>query len=176
MAALVAEHVDHQIGGAVHHLRSVGKAGRRIDEAAQPHDPGHLVELAEHRLDLRQQIDGAGARRLLAVLDRNAAAELTFGDQFALRAETQLTGHHQQVAAAHAGHIIGDRAGRARQRDAESRERFFSHSGHEFLLDPLSFLWPIGRWYASALSHWLPETLPASILPLSCSSLLANTA
>ena len=35
-----------------------------------------LRHQTEQGIDLRQQIDGAGARRLLAVLDRNAAAEL----------------------------------------------------------------------------------------------------
>ena len=29
MAALVAEHLDHQVGRAVHHLRAVEKSGRR---------------------------------------------------------------------------------------------------------------------------------------------------
>ena len=32
---------------------------RRIDEAAEPHHAGDLVEIAERRLELRQQIDGA---------------------------------------------------------------------------------------------------------------------
>ena len=36
-------------------------------------------------LELRQQIDRAGARRLLAVLDRDAAAELALGDELARR-------------------------------------------------------------------------------------------
>src|ERR1700759_2586607 len=33
MPALVAEHLHHEIGGAVHHLRSVEEIRRRIDEA-----------------------------------------------------------------------------------------------------------------------------------------------
>src|SRR4051794_18365203 len=34
MAALVAERRDHQVGGAVQHLRSVDEIRRRVDEAA----------------------------------------------------------------------------------------------------------------------------------------------
>ena len=54
MRAIVAEHLDHQVGGAIHHLRSFGEAGGRIDEAAEPDDPRDLVEFAEGRLDLRE--------------------------------------------------------------------------------------------------------------------------
>ena len=34
----IAEHLDHQVGGAVDHLRLVGEVGRRGDEAAEPDD------------------------------------------------------------------------------------------------------------------------------------------
>src|SRR5262249_47015489 len=54
MPALVAEHLHHQIGGAVQHFRSVDEIRRRIDEAAEPHHAYHLVEIAERGLDLRQ--------------------------------------------------------------------------------------------------------------------------
>src|SRR3954447_25373911 len=37
VAPLVAEHLHHQVGGAVQHLRSVDEIRRRIDEAAEPH-------------------------------------------------------------------------------------------------------------------------------------------
>jgi hypothetical protein len=63
MPALVAEHLDHEIGSAVHDLRSVEERRGRIDEAAKPHDPHHLVEVAERDLDLGQKVDCAGARR-----------------------------------------------------------------------------------------------------------------
>src|SRR6185312_3225274 len=64
--ALVAERLHHQVGGAVHDLGPVGKAGRRIDEAAETDHANDLVEVAKRGLDLRQQVDGAGARGLLS--------------------------------------------------------------------------------------------------------------
>src|ERR1700680_51014 len=72
VAALVAEHFDHQVGGAVHHLWAVAETRRRIDETAEADHPRHLVELSERALELRQQIDYTGARRFLPVLDGNA--------------------------------------------------------------------------------------------------------
>src|SRR5690349_98737 len=62
VAALVAENLHHQIGGAVQYLRPVDEVGCRIDEAAEPHHAHHLVEIAERSLDLRQQIDRTTAR------------------------------------------------------------------------------------------------------------------
>ena len=100
MLALVAERRDHQVGGAVHHLRTVDETRRRIHEAAEPHDAHDLVEVAERGLDLGEKIDRAGARRLLAVLDGDAAAELALGDELAA-VEANLAGYHEQIAGAH---------------------------------------------------------------------------
>ena len=58
---------------------------------------GDLVEIAERGLELRQQVDRAGARRLLAVLDRDAAAELALGDQLAVGVEAELAGDHHEL-------------------------------------------------------------------------------
>ncbi len=71
MAAFVAEHLNHQIGCAIHNLGPVGKSGRRINETAEADDPRYLVEIAERGFHLGQQIDGRGARGFLAVVDRN---------------------------------------------------------------------------------------------------------
>src|SRR4051812_32616154 len=68
MAALVAKSQNHQVGGAIQHLRPVEEVRRRIDETAEPDHPDHLVEVAQRRLDLRQQVDGAAARRGRALL------------------------------------------------------------------------------------------------------------
>src|ERR1700674_2553407 len=95
--AVVAEYRDHQIGGAVHHFRAVDETGDRIDEGAEPHHPRHLVEIAERGLDLGDQADGAGARRLLAVLDRDAGAELSLGDELAVTVEANLAGDREHV-------------------------------------------------------------------------------
>ena len=82
--ALVAEHRDHEVGGAVHHLGPVEEVRLGIDEAAEPDHADDLVEVAERRLELRQQVDRAGARGGLALLDGDAAAELALGDQVAV--------------------------------------------------------------------------------------------
>ena len=63
--ALAREYLDHQIGGAVHDLRALQETRRGIDEAAEPYDPDDLVEIPERGFELRQQVDGAGARALL---------------------------------------------------------------------------------------------------------------
>src|SRR5258707_11816818 len=95
---LVGECRDHQVGSAVHHLRRIEEIRLGIDEAAEPHHARHLVEVADRGLDLSQEVDGAGARRALAVLDRNAVAELALGDELALGVEAELPGNHQQIA------------------------------------------------------------------------------
>src|SRR5580700_8326716 len=133
MLAVVAEDVDHQIGGAVHHFRAVGETGRRIDEAAEPHHLLDLVEIAERSLDLGDQAYGAGPRRLLAVLDGHAGPELPGGDELAVATKAKLAGDREQVAGAHIGHVIGDRLGRLLERDAERVELAFDGTGHGVL-------------------------------------------
>src|SRR3954465_6995515 len=59
MAALVAERCDHQVGSAVQHLGPVEEIRRGINKTAEPDYAHHLVEVAERRLDLGQQVDGA---------------------------------------------------------------------------------------------------------------------
>src|SRR5688572_13618971 len=81
--AFVSEHRHHEVGGAIHHLGTLEKGRVGIDEAAETNDLLHVVEIAERSPDLRQQIDRAGACRLLAVLDRHAASELAFGHHIA---------------------------------------------------------------------------------------------
>ena len=134
MPALVAEHRDHEVGGAVHHLGAVEEGRRGIDEAAEANHPLDLVEIAERRLDLRQHVDRAGARRLLAVLDRYAVAELALGDELAARIEADLAGDEQQRADPHERDVIGDGRGRGGKHDPEFRKFLFDRSGHDVLL------------------------------------------
>src|SRR5215813_3636822 len=107
MPAFVAEHLDHEVGGAVYDLRPIEERRRRIDEAAKPHDPHHLVEVAERDLDLGQKVDRAGARRALALLDRYGLAELAFGDQGAGWPQADLARNHEQRPGAHKSDIVG---------------------------------------------------------------------
>src|SRR2546421_2613064 len=68
MTAGIAEHLDHQIGGAVDHLRHVGEIGGAVDEAAEPQTAAYAVEIAAGRdLQVRDDVEGAETRRLLSV-------------------------------------------------------------------------------------------------------------
>src|SRR5450755_2121379 len=122
MAALVAEGRDHQVGGAVQDLGTVEEVRRRIDEAAEPDNPDHLVEIAERGLDLRQQVDGAAARGGVALLDRDAGPEFALGDQLALRVDANLAGNEQQIAGAHETDVIRHRVWRLMQDHALCRK------------------------------------------------------
>src|ERR1035437_5142898 len=106
MAALVAECGDHQVGRAVEHLRAVEKVRRGMDEAAEPDHANHLVEVTERGLDLCEEVDGATARRGVALLCRDAGAKLALGNQLALRVDANLAGHEQQVSGAHKTDVI----------------------------------------------------------------------
>ena len=76
MPALVAKDRDHQVGRAVHDLRTFDEVGRGIHKAAEPHHPHHLVEIAERDFDMGEHIDRAGPRGFLAVLDRDVGADV----------------------------------------------------------------------------------------------------
>src|ERR1700722_2664445 len=118
MAALVAKGRNHQVGGAVEHLRSVQKVRRGIDEATEANHPRYLVEVAKRGLDLRQKVDRAAARGRGALLDGHAGAKLALGDQLAVRAEANLARYKQQIPTAHEGHVVRHRIRRLMQGDA----------------------------------------------------------
>ena len=130
VAALVTEGGNHQVGGTVEHLRPVQEVGCRVDEAAEAHHAHDLVEVAERRLDLGQQVDGTAARRRGTVLDRNAGTELALGDQLAGGVETDLAGDEQQVTGAHERHVIGDRGRGLVQLDALFRQLLLDRARH----------------------------------------------
>src|SRR5207249_509680 len=97
------------------------------------HDSYDLVEVPDSGLDLSEQVDGAGARRLLAILDRYRATQLAFGDKLAVATKADLAGDEQQGTGPHEPDIIGNRRGRCGQDDAEIRE-FLLHLRHDVLL------------------------------------------
>ena len=71
-----AQNSGDQVGCAVHHLVLLDKVGSRGDEPAQPDAARDAAEIAQRRLRLGQDVDGAKARRALAVFQRYASAEL----------------------------------------------------------------------------------------------------
>ena len=89
-------------------------------------------------LSCASRLTAQALRRLGAVLDRDAAAELALGDQLALGVEAELAGNDQQLAGAHERHVVGDRRGRGRQFDPEVRKLLFNRAGHAVLPDAAS--------------------------------------
>jgi len=118
----LAEHRDHQVGGAVDDLRLVREVGRAGDEAAQPDDARDAVEIAAaRRLELGQDIDGAQPRGLLPVLDGELGAELA--EELPLAAfERDLAGDEDLLARHDPRHVVARRGRRFRQHDAEFLE------------------------------------------------------
>src|ERR1700730_8422532 len=55
MPALVAEHLDHQVGSPFHPLGAVHNGWIRIVKTAEPHLAPHLVQIADRGLDLGEQ-------------------------------------------------------------------------------------------------------------------------
>ena len=126
----VAEGGDHEIGGAIHDFRTIDEFRIGIDEAAEANDAGDLVEIAKRGLELGQQINRAGARRLLSILDGDAASELAFCNKLAIGIEANLSGDDQQISGPHKADIIGYRRRRRGQGDSEIVKFLFHISGH----------------------------------------------
>ena len=59
VAALIAQDLDDKIRRAIHDACEIGKTRRRVDESAEPDAARNLVEIAQGRLGLRENIDGA---------------------------------------------------------------------------------------------------------------------
>ena len=132
MAAVIAEHRHHEVGRAVHDRRYGGEIGLCIDETTQTHAAHDAVEVAERRLGLGQHIDGAQARGFCPSLGRNGAAELALMPvgEFAVWPERHLAGDDELRSDDNVGHVVGDRRGGRRKRDAEIGELLF-HLAHE---------------------------------------------
>ena len=67
-------------------LGSSGKPGVQL-KTAKPHHADDLVKIAQPRLDLSEEIDGARAGGALAVLNRYLCAQFSLGDQFSIPIE-----------------------------------------------------------------------------------------
>jgi len=126
----IAEHLDDEVGGAVHHLRLLREIVDRIDEAAQAHATQDTVEItAERAFRHGQDVEAAQPRRLLPLLERDLPAELA--DEAALAVPlANLAGDEQEVAAAHARDVICQRGSRLRQLDLELCETRLDPSRH----------------------------------------------
>src|ERR1700682_1499388 len=63
MLAALAENVGEQLGCAVGHEMLLGEVERRVDEAHHLDDACHAVQVADVRVQRRDEVDRDGARR-----------------------------------------------------------------------------------------------------------------
>src|ERR1700729_2098169 len=100
MTALIAEQLGDEIRRAVHRLGQGVEARLDAKEAAEPHDPPHLVEIAERRMRLGEDVDDAEPRRLARGLDFGISRELALValGKLAVFPQRELTRDKQQRA------------------------------------------------------------------------------
>ncbi len=125
MGAGFAEHLDHQVGGAVDGLRDLDEIGCDVDVAAQAHDLGDAVEIAvEGGAGVGEDVERRQPRGGLRVLEIELAADLADIADLAVPAR-QLPGYEQE-AARDLGHLDACRARPRRrgERDAELAQAF----------------------------------------------------
>ena len=107
MLAGITECGDHQVGGAVDDSRLLREIGGRGHETAKLYNLNHPIEITiTGNLDLRDQVDGADFRLLVAVLHRGIVTKMPGCGQFAVD-KGYLTGHMHHVATSHPGNIVG---------------------------------------------------------------------
>src|SRR5262245_65593321 len=76
MAPGIAEHLHEQVGAAVDYLGLVGELGHGVDHAEQLHHVVDAVERAERLARRRQQAETDQPRAPIALLHRDALADL----------------------------------------------------------------------------------------------------
>ena len=123
----IAEDLDHEIRGAVHHARLSRERGGGSDEAAEADAAHDLVEIADRRTKLGEEVDGAELCRGLRDIGLDSGAERAdmFGSELSVRPEAELAGDGHEPAMADEGHVIRDRRGGRGQRNAEFLEARF---------------------------------------------------
>src|SRR5262249_38187045 len=126
----VAEYLDHQVGGAVDDLRHIGEVGCAIDKAANPQATAYAVKIAAGGdAEMRDEVQRAETRGLLAVGDADAGAELPDKAPFAVPL-ADLPGDEDLIAGEGERHVIGQGRRRLRQFDAKLTEPRFDLSAH----------------------------------------------
>src|SRR5688572_25563743 len=118
MDAALAEHLDHQVGAAVEHLRVLLELGCRVDEALEPDDAHHAIEVAELQRNRRKDVETRRSRERIALRGRELAAELALGRRSAFR-ERALARDEEQVPGPSAVCIVGRGIARGGQCDAQ---------------------------------------------------------
>src|SRR5205085_10770523 len=130
----IAKHLDHQIGGAVDHLRHVGELGRAVDKPAEPQTAADAVEIAAGGdLQMRDDVERTEPRRLLPLGDADAGAELADKAPLAIPL-ADLPGDKDEVAGDCERNVVRQRSGWLGQFDAELLEPRFDRSAHRLPL------------------------------------------
>jgi hypothetical protein len=129
MAPLVAQHVDHEIGGAVNDLGIVGEIRSRIDEPVEAQQLHDAVEIAQGGLGLRQDIERTEPCRFLALSQINARAKLAC-DSYLAVTQGQLSGDEQQIAEMKERYVVGDWRRELGQRDVQRPQPCFDFACH----------------------------------------------
>src|SRR5438094_9814451 len=123
LADRLAEHFHHQVGEAVDHLRLLAEAVGRVDHAEHLHHALDLVEAPQRRAGGGEQVEADLARRLVALLHGELAADLAGQRRLAVGAHRAVAGEIEQVAGANGADGVGARRGRRRQREVLLLER-----------------------------------------------------
>ena len=74
--AAFAENIGQEIRGAVHHEMRIGEIRDGVDEADHLYEAHDALEIAERRLQLREDVDGAEPRGCAPLVDWNIPARL----------------------------------------------------------------------------------------------------
>jgi len=164
--ALLAEDLDDEVGGAVHHLRLVAETGRRIDEAGELHHPLDAVEITERCLGLGEDVDGAKPGGCPTILDPELGAE--DADEFeAARTDRNLARNVQHAPTEDIGNVVCRRRRRRRQDDPKGLEAADDMAGHGWL--PLA-----GRQAFRAISARLQARNPCATPPPALKDMARN--
>ena len=131
-ANLAAEHFDHQVGSAVNAFRSIIEFRGAVDETAQFHDAGDLVQVSAARFaKLRKNIQGACPARLITVFNGKILAHFAHMPNLAVPGRN-LTRYVHRAAAEHEGNIVADRCCRFGQFDVQFGKACVDLSWHFF--------------------------------------------
>ncbi|MNG17026.1 hypothetical protein D3C84_1009840 [compost metagenome] len=113
-----AEHFGEELAGAVGHQMLFGEGADRVHEAHHLDDALDLVQVAHGRVQRAEQVDGDGARGLLAFVGADVGAELADPDLAVLLGDVARQEH--EVAGLHERHVGGGGCGHRGQGNAEA--------------------------------------------------------
>ena len=119
VSTCLTKDLNEEVRGSVDHLRLTGKLRHRVDVARNPNTSTHAVEVAiQSAPSLRNQIQRAKARCLLAVFNRKIAAKLTDETSLAVPLR-KLAGEEKQITRSRERNVV--RPGRTRDGEFDTQ-------------------------------------------------------